>query len=199
MIHWLGKCPGEIHALYINMYLSTHTTHLYTHNTHTHTHTHTHIHTHTHTHTERDTDTYTHTHTHNNLNLCNSRAMQVHVVVLGKEPEQCCQATRFFCFVTDCGHKIPHPKKVCLLTEFSPLNIRSFFKTFFCLIISSLMLDPLNHCYFTLLCYVANILTIKGKAVRGVHINAALSHSHTHTTTTTITTTKYMPPPPPLH
>ena len=46
------------------------------------------------------------------------------------------------------------------------------------LIISSLMLDPLNHCYFTLFCYVASILTIKGKAVKEVHINVALSLTH---------------------
>ena len=30
---------------------------------------------------------------------------------------QCCQPTRFFRFLTDFGHKIPHPKIVCLLTE----------------------------------------------------------------------------------
>ena len=48
-------------------------------------------------------------------------------------------------------------------------------KGFFLLISSSLMLDPLNHCYFTLLCYVASILTIKAKPVIGVHIHKCSS------------------------
>ena len=49
------------------------------------------------------------------------------------------------------------------------------------LIISSLMLDPLNHCYFTLLCYVASILSIKGNTVVGVLKCSSLSLSHINT------------------
>ena len=62
--------------------------------------------------------------------------------------------------------KISHPKYSMPFNGItSPQSKKVFFLHDFCLIISSLMLDPLNHCYFTLLCYVASILTIKGKAV----------------------------------
>ena len=78
--------------------------------------------------------------------------------------------------------------------QLPPLNVRRFFlNIFFWPIISSLMLDLLNHFYFTLLCYVAIIITIKGKAVIEVHTykcsSLSLSHTHTHTTITTTTFT----------
>ena len=43
---------------------------------------------------------------------------------------QCCQATGFFRFVTDFGHKIPHPKIVCLLTELT-IYLHSMSERFF--------------------------------------------------------------------
>ena len=117
---------------------------------------------------------------------CSTKAAHIEVM----SDLQCCQATGFFRFATDFGHKIPHPNIVCLLTEIPHLIVR---RVFF-LIISSLMLT-LSTTVISLYCYVASISTIMGKAVIGMHINAALSlYTHTHTTTTTFTSTKCFSP-----
>ena len=96
---------------------------------------------------------------------------------------QCCQATGLFLCNSLATKYHTRSKIVCLLTAIPPLNVRrGVFIYNFWLIISSLMLDPLNHYYFTLVCYAASILIIKGKAVgRGAYKCSSLSLTHTYT------------------